>query len=59
MKQTIIIHIDNTASSIMRDTYIFEQLEDHLAEILQSYNLKGRIEDGITGNTTVFPKQKS
>lgn len=59
MKQTIIIHIDNTASSIARNAFIFEQIGDHLAEILQSYNLKGKIEDEITGNITVFPKQKS
>lgn len=58
MKKTIIIHIDNIESPI-KATYIFEQLEDHLVEILQSYNLKGRIEDEITGNTTVFPMQKS
>jgi len=32
-----------------------EELEDDLAEFLAGENLVGRIEDSITGNTTVFP----
>jgi hypothetical protein len=32
-----------------------EKLEDALAEFLGLRKLKGRIEDELTGNTTVFP----
>lgn len=35
--------------------YLAEKLEDNIANLLASYGLHGRIEDEITGNTTVFP----
>lgn len=38
-----------------RDHYLFEKLEDELANVLASYGLSGRIEDSVTGNSTIFP----
>lgn len=39
----------------LRNKYLFERLEDELAELLESFGLSGTIEDSITGNTTTFP----
>jgi len=49
-KYELKIHIDNAVIP-----HLAEQLEDDIANLLATYNLHGRIEDDITGNTTVFP----
>ncbi len=38
-----------------QNKYLFEKLEDELANLLEGYGLSGRIENSVTNNTTIFP----